>query len=146
MLTRFAPRPAGTRDHEKATRCGRARRRPPLPRDAVAADPCGLRRRERWNGTGDGTRPRVSGGAVGDVDRKGASEQIARAARVVAGVATPCRSGSVLRFRQANRCVPVCRWCARLEPLAWAPACPKQEPRKTMAVARFTDSCWCATE
>lgn len=103
-------------------------------------------RKVEWNGiTGRAPAFRV-GRPVTWTERGRSSEQIARAARVVAGVATLCRSGSVLRFRQANRCVPVCRWCARLEPLAWAPACPKQEPRKTMAVARFTDSCWCATE
>jgi hypothetical protein len=133
MLTRFAPR---GREMMRRRRDADA---PGGSAGAVAADPCGLRRRERWNGTGRAPAFRV--GRPVTWTERGASEQIARAARVVAvaGVATPCRSGSVLRFRQrqANRCVPVCRSCGRLDshrlhqqPLAWAPACPKQEPRK----------------
>jgi hypothetical protein len=75
----------------------------------AGGDPPPSRRRGRGSAVAKGGMERDApprfrvGRPVTWTERGRASEQIARAARVVAGVATPCRSGSVLRFRQANR-------------------------------------------
>lgn len=119
------------------------RTRPVVRLDAVAADPCGLRRRERWNGTG--RAPAFPGGAAGDVDRKGASERANRPRgargcgcghalplrlRAAFSASEPMRSGLplvVCPARLAQVIYTTSRWRG-LQPAA----CPKQEPRKTM--------------
>lgn len=89
-LTRFAPRGREI-IYEKATRCGRARWFGwSRGRGSMWAPPS---RKVEWNGT----RPRVSGGAVGDVDRKGGE----RANRPRGARGCGCGHASPLRLRAA---------------------------------------------
>jgi hypothetical protein len=144
-----AVRAARTRDDEKATRCGRARWFGwSRGRGSMWAPPS---RKVEWNGT----RPRVSGGAAGDVDRKGGER--ANRPRGARGCGCGCGHALPLRLRaafSATASEPMRSglpfvWPARLAQVTPAAAgvgssLPETRAKEKPWVARFTDLCWCA--